>query len=72
MNSDQVKGTAKDAAGKVQRKTGEAIGSTKQQVKGAAKQAEGKAQKAAGDIREQIEDDSSTDRIERDVDRKLP
>lgn len=69
MNSDQVKGTVKDAAGKVQRKTGEAIGSTKQQVKGAAKQAEGKAQKAVGDVREQIEDDNGTDRVERDVDR---
>lgn len=71
MNSDQVKGTVKDAAGKVQRKTGEAVGSTKQQVKGAAKQAEGKAQKAVGDVREQVEEDKDAgDRIERDVDRK--
>ncbi len=68
MNSDQLKGTAKDVAGKVQRKTGEAVGSTKQQVKGAAKQAEGKAQKAAGDVREQIEDNDD-DRVERDLDR---
>ena len=52
MNSNQVKGTMKDAAGKVQRKTGEAIGSTRQQVKGAANQAEGKAQKAVGDLQE--------------------
>jgi uncharacterized protein YjbJ (UPF0337 family) len=36
MNSDQIKGTIKDAAGKVQRKAGEAVGSPKQQVKGAA------------------------------------
>lgn len=56
MNSDQVKGAAKDAAGKVQRKTGEAIGSSRQRAKGAAKQAEGKAQKAAGDVRERAED----------------
>lgn len=52
MNRDQVKGAAKDAAGKVQRKAGEATGSVKQQAKGAARQVEGKVQKAAGDIRE--------------------
>ena len=45
MNKDQVKGTAKDAAGKVQREAGEAFGSQKHQAKGAAKQAEGKTQK---------------------------
>jgi uncharacterized protein YjbJ (UPF0337 family) len=44
MNSNQIKGTIKDAAGKVQRKAGEAVGSAKQQVKGTLKQAEGKAQ----------------------------
>lgn len=56
MNSDQIKGTLKDAAGKVQRETGEVIGSTSQQVKGAAKQVEGKTQKAVGDVRESVED----------------
>jgi len=53
MNKDQVKGTVKDAAGKVQRKVGEATGSTSQQVKGAARQVEGKVQKAVGDVREE-------------------
>lgn len=52
MNSDQVKGAVKDAAGKVQRKAGELTGSTSQQVKGAAKQVEGKTQKAAGDVKD--------------------
>lgn len=52
MNSDQVKGAVKDAAGKVQRKAGEVTGSTSQQVKGAAKQVEGKVQKAVGDSKE--------------------
>jgi uncharacterized protein YjbJ (UPF0337 family) len=52
MNRDQVKGSLKDAAGKAQRKAGEAVGSTKQQVKGAARQAEGKVQKAVGNARE--------------------
>jgi uncharacterized protein YjbJ (UPF0337 family) len=52
MNRDQVKGGMKDAAGKVQRKVGEAIDSPKQIVKGAAKQAEGKVQKAVGNARD--------------------
>jgi len=56
MNSDQIKGTIKDAAGKVQRKAGEAVGSPKQQVKGTLKQAEGKAQKAWGDTKEAVND----------------
>lgn len=52
MNRDQVKGTAKDIAGKVQRKVGEATGNTSQQVKGGAKQVEGKVQKGAGDLQQ--------------------
>jgi uncharacterized protein YjbJ (UPF0337 family) len=52
MNKDQVKGAVKDAAGKVQRKAGEAMGSNKQQAKGMAKQAEGKVQKTAGDMKD--------------------
>jgi len=34
MNRDQVKGTAKDIAGKVQRKVGQVTGSTDKQIKG--------------------------------------
>jgi uncharacterized protein YjbJ (UPF0337 family) len=41
MNRDQVKGTAKDIAGKVQRKFGEATGNENQQIKGGVKQVEG-------------------------------
>ena len=55
MNKDQVKGAIKDAAGKVQQKTGELVGSDKQQVKGALKQAEGKTQKAVGDIKSAVD-----------------
>lgn len=51
MNRDQIKGGAKDAAGKIQRKAGEITGSTKQQLKGGAKQVEGKVQKAFGNAR---------------------
>lgn len=64
MNSDQIKGSVKDVAGKAQRKLGEAIGSTEQQVKGAATQVEGKAQKAMGDVREAAKD-------ARDANRKI-
>lgn len=56
MNSDQIKGTLKDAAGKVQQKTGEVIGSTEQQAKGLAKQVDGKAQKSVGNAKEVLKD----------------
>jgi len=55
MNKDQVKGAVKDAAGKLQRKTGEVIGSTDQQAKGLARQVDGKVQKAVGDVKEVLE-----------------
>lgn len=54
MNKDQVKGAVKEAAGKVQEKAGEAVGSEKQQGKGLLKQGEGKVQKAYGDVKEII------------------
>ena len=50
MNRDQMKGTAKDVAGKIQRKFGEATGNESQQIKGGAKQVEGKVQRGAGDV----------------------
>ena len=56
MNTDQVKGAVKEAAGKVQSKTGEMIGSKEQQAKGMAKQAEGKTQKKVGDAKEVLKD----------------
>ena len=56
MNKDHVKGEAKDIAGKVQQKVGEATGSTEQQVKGAAKQVEGKVQKGVGDVKDAARD----------------
>jgi uncharacterized protein YjbJ (UPF0337 family) len=51
MNKDQAKGAAKDVAGKVQEKTGKAVGSPDQEAKGRARQAEGKLQKAYGDVK---------------------
>ena len=55
MNTNQVKGTAKDIAGKAQEQVGNATGNTSQQVKGLAKQVEGKVQKGAGDIQDAAE-----------------
>ena len=52
MNKDQVKGKAKNIAGKVQERTGRLIGSRQQQVKGIAKQISGKLQESLGDIRQ--------------------
>jgi uncharacterized protein YjbJ (UPF0337 family) len=56
MNKDQVKGTAKDVAGKVQKEVGKLTGSEEQQIKGLAKQGEGKAQKGVGDAKEAVKD----------------
>ncbi len=56
MNTDQIKGALKDAAGKVQQKTGELIDSPEQQAKGIAKQVEGTARKNYGDAKEKIKD----------------
>ena len=55
MNRDQVEGTAKDVAGKVQRKLGELTGSKTQQAKGAAKQVEGKVQKGVGNVEQALD-----------------
>lgn len=59
MNKDQVKGTLKDVAGKVQESAGQITGSNRQQVKGLEKQVEGKAQKAVGDVKDVVRDRSS-------------
>jgi len=56
MNKDQVKGVAKDVAGKVQEKTGKLVGSKEQQIKGIEKQISGKAEKNFGDAKEHIKD----------------
>ena len=56
MNKDQVKGMAKNIAGKVQEEAGKLVGSKEQQVKGLSKQISGKAQKGLGDAKQTIED----------------
>ena len=56
MNTNQVKGTAKDIAGKAQEQFGNATGDTTQQVKGVAKQVEGKLQKGVGNVENAADD----------------
>jgi uncharacterized protein YjbJ (UPF0337 family) len=51
MNRDQVKGRAREAAGKVEKAAGRAVGSGRMQAKGLAKEAGGKVQKTVGDAR---------------------
>ena len=63
MNRDQVEGTAKDVAGKMQRKVGEATGNASQQIKGGAKQVEGKVQRGAGNL-EKASDKADDDALE--------
>ncbi|MGE5651156.1 CsbD family protein [Noviherbaspirillum sp. UKPF54] len=50
MNRDQIRGGLKDAAGKIQRKFGQMVGSHRQETSGMETQAEGKTQKTAGDV----------------------
>ena len=52
MNKDQVEGTMKEVAGKVQNKVGAVIGSKKQQLKGLTKELAGHTQRAVGDVKE--------------------
>jgi len=54
MNKDQVKGEAKDLAGKIQEEAGKLVGSKEQQAKGLGKQIEGKIQKGVGDLKETV------------------
>jgi uncharacterized protein YjbJ (UPF0337 family) len=56
MNKDQVKGMAKDVAGKVQEEAGKLTGSKAQQGKGISKQIAGKVQKGAGDVKQAVKD----------------
>ena len=56
MNKDQVKGVAKDVAGKVQEAAGKLVGSKEQQIKGLSKQIDGKVQKGVGDVKQSFED----------------
>jgi uncharacterized protein YjbJ (UPF0337 family) len=57
MNTNQVKGKAKDIAGKVQEQVGNATGDAAEQAKGLGKQVEGKVQKGLGDAQDALNKD---------------
>ena len=57
INKNQVEGGLKEAAGKVQEKAGELVGSKNQQAKGLAKEVEGKAQKQVGNAEQTLKND---------------
>ena len=56
MDKQQIKGAAKEVAGKVQKKTGQAIDDRSMQAKGMAKEVAGKAQKKVGDAKDALRD----------------
>ena len=62
MNKDQIKGAAKEIAGKAQRQLGDAVDSPEQQAKGMAREAEGKLQKNIGNARETVKDEADRQR----------
>jgi uncharacterized protein YjbJ (UPF0337 family) len=68
MNKDQVKGAAREAAGKVQKKAGKATANGTQTVKGAAREMAGKTQKAYGNAKSSVKRDVKRDARMRDRD----
>ncbi|MES2935774.1 MAG: CsbD family protein [Pseudomonadota bacterium] len=56
MNKNQVTGTLKDLAGKVQEGAGKLVGNDEQQLKGLSKQIQGKTEKSVGDAKEVLKD----------------
>lgn len=56
MNRDQIRGSIKDAAGRVQRKLGQMTGSHRQQADGISTQVDGKVNKATGKVESALDD----------------
>lgn len=56
MNSDQVKGAAKEVAGKIQKNVGDLTNNHSQQAEGLAREVAGKIQKGYGDLKENVKD----------------
>ena len=54
MNKDQIKGRAKEAAGKLKKKVGQAIGNPRLEAEGAMLEVEGKAQNTVGTVKQKI------------------
>jgi uncharacterized protein YjbJ (UPF0337 family) len=62
MDKDELKGKAKDIAGRVERQAGEWTGNEETQAKGAIKQGEGKIQNAFGKAKDALKKPSDADR----------
>lgn len=56
MNSDHIKGKAKEVAGEIQEHAGKLFGSKEQEVKGHIKEMEGKLQQKRGDVKDAVEE----------------
>jgi len=54
MDKDQIKGTIKEKAGKVQEALGRATGNKTQEGKGLINQDKGKVQKKVGDVKDAL------------------
>lgn len=54
MNKDQVKGSTKQATGKIKEKTGEATGNKDLENKGKVENIAGKAQSKFGDVKDNV------------------
>jgi len=68
MNKHQVRGAAKEAAGKVQKSVGKATANGTQTIKGTARELAGKAEKTYGDVKDDAEREDREERKARDRD----
>jgi uncharacterized protein YjbJ (UPF0337 family) len=64
MDKDEIKGKAKDVAGRMERQVGEWTGDKDAQAEGAAKQVEGKVQNAWGKTKDAVRD--AADKLKKD------
>ncbi len=64
MDKDEIKGKAKDVAGRVERQVGEWTGDKDAQAEGAGKQVEGKVQNAWGKTKDVVRD--AADKLKKD------
>ena len=64
MDKDEIKGKAKDVAGRVERQVGEWTGDKDAQAEGAGKQVEGKIQNAWGKTKDAVRD--AADKLKKD------
>ena len=59
---NQVKGAAKEVAGKIRKNVGDATDNHSEEFKGAAKELEGKAQRKIGETQSRLDRDRDLDR----------